>query len=747
MAGQQAEFHFSPEPADREKSRINPSLAQIWPEAVWPAADLRVKETAIERSAFAYASILRVASVVGSLDPLVVKRGTREPAKGVGAEHVAQVLGDVNPENTYQDWMESKIVYLSLTGENLDEKVRGGRMNPRTAKVRKRRVEELHTHNPDDIRPVPGRIRRIDAYEIHIGANVHVLPWEDAIYTKYVHPRNPYRGLSPVAPMENDIAADIAAGLHNLRLIQNGVRTGGIFTPKEGVEWTPEHTAQFQAQIRNTNAGPNNSGRFLFVPQSGTFTPDGQSYRDMDYPSLRRLAREIIAGVIGAPPILIGNFESASYANSEAQLTSFWQHMGLPLLKKLFGALNEHWVHKEIDSEISIAPDLEAIEAMLESPGARAERGSKLFLSGVATQNEARAMAQLPPTPNGDVFFFPVNGLPISAAARPEIELDQPDPNMGGDPQLELDKVASIEESKSFAIKARAPISFEERQVAVASHESLLQGSERILKAAADMALFRQVKRIGHRLKQAGTVISPDEMFPTALEALHLYRDLQPALAQVVKRGGESALKRLGREHRGCGAYAIKADAPDPFGSGDEVFVLFDLSNQTVAEFIEHSFGQHIQKINDYTRRRLEVEFDLSRRMGEGVGGLFQRIQNMPAFSQHRAAVIARTETTAANNVGAHEGFRAAGVPLKSWLSSRDGDRVRHSHRAADRDTHAQPIGMSEKFILTDPKRGQTEARFPGDPIAAAWATVQCRCALQPEDQDQRSYWMRSAVN
>jgi HK97 family phage portal protein len=727
---------------DREKaSKVAPAIAVSYPEAVSPEYDLGTFQTAIEKSGFVFASLMRLAGVTASVNPLVLKRGTRDLARGRAAEHVRKVLGDVNDESTYPDWIEEKVVRLGLTGENLDEKVRNAVMGPRG----RRMVAELHNHNPERMRPLPDQTgkRKTRGYEILVAGKSVFLPWQDAIFTRYVHPKSDYRGLAPVAPMEFDIAGDMAASLHNLKLIRNGVRQGGIFTPQEGYEWTPEHTQQFDAQVQQHNRGPNNAGRYLFIPQAGKFFPEGSSLRDMDYQGLRRLSREIIAGVVGTPPVVIGNFDSASYANSEAQLRAFWEYVGIPLLTKMFGALNEHWVHKELDDQISICADLDQIEAMIEAPGTRSERGAKLFVQGIATQNEARAMAKLPPTPGGDVFAFPVNVIPVAADENPEIIREPTATEEAAAAAAFFENAQTTgqgeEASETFSIKTS--LTRDQRAAALALHEKGLQRAERVLGTRVRGSLLAQKQRVLGRFHEN---VTPEELFPASVEALALLRDVQPALLQIVNAGATDALSRLGIESRGCGIWVAKADAPD---AGAEVLARFDLTNDRVEQWLESFANDQLLKISQQTYKGLLREFEISRRAGRGPGELFARLRKMPEFGNVRAAAIARTESIGATNFGTHEGLRSAGVSLKSWLSSRDGARVRHSHQQADIDSHRQPIKISESFTLTDPKRGITQARFPGDTKAAAWARVHCRCAVQPEEEERREYWLRETEN
>ena len=97
------------------------------------------------------------------------------------------------------------------------------------------------------------------------------------------------------------------------------------------------------------------------------------------------------------------------------------------------------------------------------------------------------------------------------------------------------------------------------------------------------------------------------------------------------------------------------------------------------------------------------------------------RVLSNNAVSEHRAVVIARTETIRASNFGAMEAGRRSGLSLnKEWIATAD-DRVRETHDAA----HSQVVRMNEKFVV-----GGYPCRFPADAMLPAHESIQCRCTV-----------------
>ena len=94
------------------------------------------------------------------------------------------------------------------------------------------------------------------------------------------------------------------------------------------------------------------------------------------------------------------------------------------------------------------------------------------------------------------------------------------------------------------------------------------------------------------------------------------------------------------------------------------------------------------------------------------------------ALSSERAIVVAQTELTIAENTGAFEAYREAGVTEIEWLARTDGrSGSRHHERM-----HGRRVKVGEKFTLPDGAR----MRFPGDPLGPVRHVVNCRCSVAP---------------
>ena len=131
--------------------------------------------------------------------------------------------------------------------------------------------------------------------------------------------------------------------------------------------------------------------------------------------------------------------------------------------------------------------------------------------------------------------------------------------------------------------------------------------------------------------------------------------------------------------------------------------------------------SQRIQKTNTTTQQMIARHLTEGLEAGEGVDELAGRIARDLGSNRARALRIARTQTAGAVGTGRHEGMVAAGVELKSWVTSGDSE-VRDAHRTAGIE-YAAGIPVGEPFNV-----GGELLMYPADPSGSAANIINCRC-------------------
>ena len=101
-------------------------------------------------------------------------------------------------------------------------------------------------------------------------------------------------------------------------------------------------------------------------------------------------------------------------------------------------------------------------------------------------------------------------------------------------------------------------------------------------------------------------------------------------------------------------------------------------------------------------------------------------------FYRWQALRIARTESTAASNLGGVNAIKDSGYVMdKIWVSAHDPRTRRHPEDWFDHwEMDGKSVRMDEKFKLSSAKGGQDELEYPGDPSGHPANIINCRCTL-----------------
>jgi len=156
--------------------------------------------------------------------------------------------------------------------------------------------------------------------------------------------------------------------------------------------------------------------------------------------------------------------------------------------------------------------------------------------------------------------------------------------------------------------------------------------------------------------------------------------------------------------------------------------------SQQWADAIQQYLREHLTDkitfgIAETTREGLLNVLNESINKGWGIDQTVQALEGLP-LSGTQAARIVRTEITRASNAGIYSaGATNDFEQTKEWISAHD-NRTR-GNKPQDHASHVafdgQTINYEDYFV--DQINGDY-LRFPGDPIASAASTINCRCVI-----------------
>ena len=254
-------------------------------------------------------------------------------------------------------------------------------------------------------------------------------------------------GLSKVKAIWDELGQLSNSNIHNLKLLENGLRLSGIFSAEEMDE---EARERFEQDIKNFYTGSNNSGRvFLAVGTSTKFQELGQNNKDMDFLNLKTEVKNVIYSAFEIPIPLVSP-EHMTLSNFDSAKVSFYEDSVLPHAKTIFEALTKAFKtrFKGLD-EWHLAYDPQSIETL------KLRRNEELKLLSqlnVTTINEMRNELGLKPIPGGENVLQPNSVIPLTQVGLSEEDFVETGKKSGKFTEQELKNIyASYKEKTTRA--------------------------------------------------------------------------------------------------------------------------------------------------------------------------------------------------------------------------------------------------------------------------------------------------------
>ncbi|HZF37810.1 MAG TPA: phage portal protein [Blastocatellia bacterium] len=250
----------------------------------------------------------------------------------------------------------------------------------------------------------------VSYYEYMADGRIERIEVEDVIHFRDGgDPANQGRtGLSPIASILREICGDNEVATYQFLLLKHGGVPPVALALKDGVNsmnFDPEKVKQ--DYIRATTG--DERGKVFVSNRAIELTKLGFNPTEMDLKVLRHLPESRFASVIGIAKETLGYGaadENSTYNNvqsaDERSIQSF--------VRPLWGYIEDELTHQlgpdfELTDNQRFAFDLSEIAALQEDENALHERAQKNLASGGITVNEYRAMINLQPRDDGDVYL------------------------------------------------------------------------------------------------------------------------------------------------------------------------------------------------------------------------------------------------------------------------------------------------------------------------------------------------------
>jgi phage portal protein BeeE len=231
-------------------------------------------------------------------------------------------------------------------------------------------------------------------------------------------PSVPWWGLGPYSAALDAIEADVEITLYIKQFFKHGAVPPYMLLYEE--DMTGEQERQIQTRWDKNVAGATESAWKIGVMGGGgkaTLQRLGLAAgsREVGLQDLRDSTETRILVALNVPPIVVGvrlGIESMTYSNYGQARQAMHEENTDPLTRKRTSAFTAYYRRRTGNPLLRISNDLTDVLAVQDRLRERSEWATRELQGGVAMQNEARGKAGYPPTPNGDVFFIPLNLMP-----------------------------------------------------------------------------------------------------------------------------------------------------------------------------------------------------------------------------------------------------------------------------------------------------------------------------------------------
>jgi HK97 family phage portal protein len=550
--------------------------------------------------------------------------------------------------------------------------------------------QEIWWARPDRVEVVPHEDQYISGFVYtppQQAAPIKFTP-QEVVWIPNPNPIDEFSGLAPLAAARTGMQS-------NKRIFDQGFMLGGLMTPPDEIELTPEQAQELERNIDQRFAGLDKAHRVGVLRFKAEIHTPALTPSDAEYLDSLKWSLEEVCRAYRIPLDLVGG--QRTYQNFDAAMKAVWTNAIIPLASFLADEVTEKLLPM-FPNEADIARyDITGVSLLQEDRSEIVDQMKELWGMGVPlnpllSEYQPNLLPENGKYPWGDVWWAPAALLPVtepSAPAAPE------EPGERGN--VRLVEYGSQEHERLWR-------KFERR----------VTQWERVMGAMLKDLFARQKDSVIDRLKQPQRSIEDVVMDPFDLTKWinEFKRGILPVLRELLGSVGQEEIDDLG------------------------VALRFDVDNPAVVQFMEGRAQRFATKVNETTWKELQSTIAEGLQEGESITKIEKRLAKTfsdyatkdPAAAEKltRLEMIARTETVGASTGGSLEAWKQSGVVThKTWLAALD-HRTRDTHIEAHRTYQAEPILMTEDFFV-----GGGSGPGPGM-IGVAAEDINCRCTMQP---------------
>ena len=654
-----------------------------------------------------YRAVYLRADGVSSAPLVVMKKlvdGSVEPA---GESDLQDTLNRVNPWWTMADLIYSTEQNLSLWGSAYwFIEAEGDK-------------QTLWPLNPTRVTPIPDRspveggnqyIKGFKYTPEGSGTAIPLLP-EEVGWFRRIDPNDEFEGASGMQPFRATADMGISATQYNRNFFRNGAFPSDImFTVNDPLD--PDEYDQFVDRLNKRLQGTGNAGNPLVWDMSQGAKPEklGLSQKDMEYMATLSWTVEDAARAFGVmPPLLmdrsattLDNVKQARIEFFNTTVSSEWNFIAREINEFVLPNLTK-------DASLFVMFDTSEVPTLQEARLPERELGLKEVMAGTLTINEFRAAQQRDSVDWGDVFWAPINVVPVSDGEAPELPETQQDAITEG-----IDRTARPlppTRGKVLTVVKQERTILDDN---IGEFEAMQRGLFDAQAKSVEAAIARS--DLGELPVDERAALNP------AIEAdwLLIKQLIDPIFNPT---SWVSLFATRGRPLYRVALSEAGRAVSDAFTLGP-----FDPNTPGAREFIDRRTAFWATRVNEETAKQITGQIVEAQAAGESLPQIQQRVKKVFDFSDDvRAERIARTEVGAAASAGDLEAYdQAPVVDRLQWITVLD-SRTRASHVSA----HNQVIAKGTSFQVGGARLDAPRIGAGGG-AGPAGEVINCRCTAIP---------------
>lgn len=671
-----------------------------------------------EKSLYVFACVSKIAEKVAATDFQMFQIiNSAGDTKEIMNHPALDLLYRVNPFQTKAELFQITVINLKLCGDAFWFKVKNGK-----------KVIELWNLRPDNMTIVNDAGSFIKHYEYtkQDGTKVIFLP-EEIVHFKKPTPLSEYYGITPVTPARNRIETEDLASSFQRDFFLNSARPDAVL--KYSGILRADEKEELRDYFETRHKGRGNTSKVALLQGGMEYQQISISQREMDFIESMKFTRDDILVAFQVPKPIVAITDDVNLANAKTAKEIFLSETIWPEVQAMMEKINEELVIPDFGEQFfidAIDPTPANREQILSEYNSGLDRGWLLI-------NEVRARENLPPIAGGDTLYKPFNLVPVGeyeAPTTPEEFTEEADKMKAqkrlkifrGRPMLQMKLQLMEAVEKEAKAKAKNHIVGSSKKVSTKTRVPLIPAEKR-------MDYYELVnkkidsKAIGFKAEVDRMAANQWERFMNFMQSLPLTKGVEKMPLAARKAIGEFYAKEgkvwadfgfpfIEQYFREAGIDAMQMVAPE--GNFE---ITPAVMKQLKARAKEFSLG-----VNQTTRDKVTRVIQNGLKDGDGIQAITEKVgaSVYGEFEPWRSQLIARTETTGANNAGAIEGYKQSGVVVGTeWIATQD-SRTRDSHAEQDGDV----VELGGTF--------ENGCRFPGDPQAEPDEVCNCRCAIGP---------------